>query len=124
MQLITITQNNIPLAIGKEYILSCYARGKGTFMISAGGSPAKAEYTAIDNTEWKKLTLTFTTQGAAEYSVYFGVRYQGDSVEVCGMKLEVGNRATSWNICPKDIADHEDRIKALEAAILSLGGET
>lgn len=124
IQLITITQNNIPLAIGKEYILSCYARGKGTFMISAGGSPAKAEYTAIDNTEWKKLTLTFTTQGAAEYSVYFGVRYQGDSVEVCGMKLEVGNRATSWNICPKDIADHEDRIKALEAAILSLGGET
>lgn len=124
MQLITITQNNIPLVVGKEYILSCYARGKGTFMISAGGSPAKAEYTAIDNTEWKKLTLTFTTQGAAEYSVYFGVRYQGDSVEVCGMKLEVGNRATSWNICPKDIADHEDRIKALEAAILSLGGET
>lgn len=124
VQLITITQNNIPLVVGKEYILSCYARGKGTLMQSAGGTSTTVKYTAIEHTDWQKYTLPFTAQGTALQSVYFGVRYQGDSIEVCGMKLEIGNRATSWNICPKDIADHEERIKALEAAILSLGGET
>ena len=124
---ITISQNNIPLVVGKEYTLSCYARGNGRLLLNTvatvGGGSTTSRFD-IDSEKWEKFSHIFTAQVSAEQSVYIGVQYQGDSIDVCGMKLEIGNRATSWNICPKDIADHEDRIKALEAAILSLGGET
>ncbi|MBE6880334.1 MAG: hypothetical protein E7490_05835 [Ruminococcaceae bacterium] len=124
---ITISQNNIPLVVGKEYTLSCYVRGKGRLVMN-GQSASGGGYTTsqfdIDSTEWVKYLHTYTAQVSSEQSVYIGVNYQGDSIDVCGMKLEIGNRVTAWNICPKDIADHEERIKALEATILSLGGET
>ncbi len=125
--IITISQNNIPLVVGEEYILSVYAKGKGRLLLNtvatAGGGSTTSRFD-IDSEKWEKFSHIFTAQSSSKQSVYIGVQYQGDSIEVCGMKLEIGNRATSWNICPKDIAGHEDRIKALEAAILSLGGET
>ncbi len=124
---ITISQNNIPLVVGEEYILSVYAKGKGSLLLNtvaaAGGGSTTSRFD-IDSEKWTKYSHIFTAQAFAEQSVYIGVQYQGDSIEVCGMKLEIGNKATAWNICPKDISNHEERIAALEATILSLGGET
>ncbi len=124
---ITISQNNIPLVVGEEYILSVYAKGKGSLLLNtvatAGGGSTTSRFD-IDSEKWTKYSHIFTAQAFAEQSVYIGVQYQGDSIEICGMKLEIGNKATSWNVCPKDIANHEERIATLEAALLSLGGET
>ena len=47
-------------------------------------------------------------------------------MEVCGVKLESGNKATDWTPAPEDderrIASLEARVSALEAAALA-GGE-
>lgn len=113
IQLICIAQNSIPLAVDNEYTLSCYAKGKGTLMLSCGS----VKYESINSTEWVKCSHTFTVQNVAKQDAFFGVRYQGDSVDICGMKLEFGKNIT------EHLSNLDNRVSTLEAALLSLGGE-
>ena len=118
-QQIAIAQNNIPLRAGEEYTLSCYARGHGTLNISAPNGIR----VQLNTDTWQRCAYTFTAASDLLSGVFFSARYQGDVVEVCGMKLELGNQATAWNVCPLDVMTLEERVAALEASLLAMGGE-
>ena len=118
-QVISIAQNNIPTVASEAYTLSFYARGKGTISVTAVQGFNKA----INTSTWAKLVFNFTANSALLSGVFIGPRYQGESIEVCGMKLEIGNQATAWGPCPLDVQTLEERVAALEASLLSMGGE-
>lgn len=126
-----ICQDDIPIASGQTYTASCYARGTGRLRINCGKSPYRAKYFDFDNvSEWIKCTNTFvaseaTTGSASELNAYFG-NVSAGTLQICGMKLETGSKATGWNEAPISVetrlSDLEERVTALETAILS-GGE-
>ena len=126
-----ICQDDIPIASGQTYTASCYARGTGRLRINCGKSSYRAKYFDFDNvSEWTKCTNTFvaseaTTGSASELNAYFG-NVSAGTLQICGMKLETGSKATGWNEAPISVearqSDLEARVAALEAAVLA-GGE-
>ena len=126
-----ICQDDIPIASGQTYTASCYARGTGRLRINCGKSPYRAKYFDFDNAGgWIKCANTFvasdaTTGSASELNVYFG-NVSAGTLQICGMKLETGSKATGWNEAPISVeerqSDLEARVAALEAAALA-GGE-
>ena len=79
-----------------------------------------------DNTGKGSYKQTVTI-GEYEHTNIMAVYLQGKfsgSVTIRNLKLELGNKATDWNVAPEDVVSLEERVAALEAAILSLGGET
>lgn len=126
-----ICQDDIPIASGQTYTVSCYARGTGRLRINCGKNPYRAKYFDFDNAGgWIKCANTFvaseaTTGSASELNVYFG-NVSAGALQICGMKLETGSKATGWNEAPISVearqSDLEARVAALEAAAVS-GGE-
>ena len=96
-------QHNIPYVEGKKYTMSWYAKGSGTCLArswndNAGTEAVRSTYTLTDN--WKYYTWTFTATAAMGTGVctwHLGCTGTS-SINMCGMKLEEGEKATSW--CP------------------------
>ena len=80
------------------------------------------------NDSWKKYRVTWTLKQAGDTSIAKWILIRtfnstiGQEIYVCGCKLEKGNKATDWSPAPDDVLCLEERVTALEAAILS-GGE-
>ena len=82
--------------------------------------------------EWQRYWITWELKSTGDISIpkYVMLRTttaaSGQTVYVCGCKLEKGNKATDWSPAPEDderrIASLEARVAALEAAAVS-GGE-
>jgi phage minor structural protein len=60
----------------------------------------------INNKTWVKYSLTFTAD-AEKNSIQFGQRGPGN-IEICGMKLELGNVPTDWSLAMEDIQSQLD----------------
>ena len=126
-----ICQDDVPIASGQTYTASCYARGTGRLRINCGKNPYRTKYFDFDNAGgWIKCANTFvaseaTTGSASELSMYFG-NVSAGTLQICGMKLETGSKATGWNEAQISVearlSDLEERVTALEAAVLA-GGE-
>ena len=126
-----ICQDDVPIASGQTYTASCYARGTGRLRINCGKNPYRTKYFDFDNAGgWIKCANTFvaseaTTGSASELSMYFG-NVSAGTLQICGMKLETGSKATGWNEAQISVearlSDLEERVTALEAAALA-GGE-
>lgn len=77
---------------------------------------------------WKKYRVTWTLKQAGDTSIAKWILIRtfnstiGQEIYVCGCKLEKGNKATDWSPAADDVLSLEERVSALEAAILS-GGE-
>ena len=108
-----IAQDNVPVVNGATYTLSCYARkisGDAELKLQYGKSPYPNISTKITSTSWTKFSYTFTvgkkSDGSTDGStnIYFGLKggFVG-SVEMCGFKLEYGNKATDWTPAPEDV---------------------
>lgn len=108
-----IAQDSIPVVEGKEYTVSCYARGTGNLVLRVGKSPYDTGYHTMSNqTDWVKYSYTVTiglgeggngngvTNGTT--NVYFGNNGTG-TMEICGFKMEIGNVATDWTPSPFDV---------------------
>lgn len=90
------------------------------------------------NSEWQHATFKFIAaqiKGISEYEnghTYFlqfkTPREMSGQARIRNPKAERGNKPTDWTPAPEDaeirITSLEERVAALEAAILSLGGET
>lgn len=108
----SIAQNNVPVLVGKEYTMSCYARGTGILRMQVGTDPYSSSAHTIDEYNgytWMRYSYTFTagtnngvTDGKT--NIYFGNRGNG-ALEICGFKLELGNTATDWSASPYDVDD-------------------
>jgi|GEM_PF-4001299 len=101
-----VRQNTIPLVIGQEYTLSCYARGitEGAhfkFQYGISGNWRNQGQNITGN--WERYSVTFVpTTANTDIIIGLNTTYTG-IVEICGAKLESGNKATDWSQSPWDI---------------------
>ncbi|TDE75394.1 hypothetical protein E0E04_00990 [Streptococcus vicugnae] len=100
-----IAQRYIPVDFGEQYTVSCWARVPAqsdtdsvTLLMRCWTTSAvnRELKTAITNTEWKRYTLTFTTESTDNHSLQFG-QSGGGVIEICGMQLEKGNIVSDYS---------------------------
>ena len=92
---LTVTQASIPLISKEEYTISAYARkvsGEPLLLLEYGTNVSDAmELTS----EWKLYSFTFKANNIGD--IHFGIFTDTVGViEICGEKLEVGNKATGY----------------------------
>lgn len=114
-----IAQSNVPMTVGVEYTISCYAKGNGTLRIGYGGDSYDRKSISVANaTSWELYQYTFTTTASriknGKSTVYFGTSTSG-TMEICGMKLEIGAKATGW--VPHALDSVDDRVRQAELKI-------
>ena len=112
-----IAQDYVPVANGQTYTMSCWARcvsGNVRLRLQYGKNPWRNNgHPNITDTNWKRYSYTFTVGEHSDGStngntmVYFGLFPYSDNsagvLEICGLKLESGNKATDWSPAPEDI---------------------
>lgn len=105
----------INLVIGQRYTMSCWARVSSTsdrpnvtLLIRSWTVNDTNSVLAkvINNKTWVKYSLTFTAD-AEKNSIQFGQQGPGN-IEICGMKLELGNVPTDWSLAMEDIQSQLD----------------
>lgn len=105
----------INLVIGQRYTMSCWARVSSTsdrpnvtLLIRSwtGNATNRVLAKVINNKTWVKYSLTFTAD-AEKNSIQFGQQGPGN-IEICGMKLELGNVPTDWSLAMEDIQSQLD----------------
>lgn len=114
-----------PNKLGETYRLSFYAKGSGaqkliTYFHGVSGylpvasvktstgykgssSDGNSPWTLTDEWEryWVEWTLKSTGDITKEKIVLFRL-YYGGTASICGVKLEIGNKATDWTPAPED----------------------
>lgn len=105
----------INLVIGQRYTMSCWARVSSTsdrpnvtLLIRSWtvNDTNRVLAKVINNGTWVKYSLTFTAD-AEKNSIQFGQQGPGN-IEICGMKLELGNVPTDWSLAMEDIQSQLD----------------
>lgn len=106
---------NVKLIIGQRYTVSCWARVSSTSEKNTVNLLMRAWtvndtdrllFKAISNKTWVKYSLSFTAD-AENNSIQFGQNGPGN-IEICGMKLELGNVPTDWSLAVEDIQSQLD----------------
>lgn len=113
---IGIVQNKIPLNSDNIYTLSCWVRGSAAsglkcklqpFYASSTDNGGILEIDITDQWQYVSFTTVRSPQNTAEYSaayIYLISSAIGDTMDICGVKLERGNKATDWSPAPEDLA--------------------
>lgn len=132
-----VVQDKILINSDSVYTLSCWVRSNSEDGVICRLQPF---YKTADHggagdfvvkNSWQKISFTAIRppQTTAEYSgayVYLQPNDIGSYLDICGIQLESGNKATDWSPAPEDderkIASLEARVAALEAVLVS-GGE-
>lgn len=100
----------VNLEIGQKYTISCWARvhsnssqNNVNFLMRSYTSNDRNRILVknISNRDWVRYQFTFTAD-AVNNSIQFGQNGNG-SLEICGMKLEKGDRATDYDISNSEI---------------------
>lgn len=98
---------------GQTYTVSCWAKATGSakikFQYSQTSTNASAE--ASLTTGWKRYSWTFKfvqsgvggSGGARVYFVAICNSASAATVNIAGMKLEIGDKATDWSLSPQDV---------------------
>lgn len=106
---------NVKLIIGQRYTVSCWARVSSTsekdtvnliMRAWTGDDTNRILFKAIRNKTWVKYSLSFTAD-AENNGIQFGQNGPGN-IEICGMKLELGNVPTDWSLAVEDIQSQLD----------------
>lgn len=113
---IGIVQDKIPLNSNNIYTLSCWVRGSAAsglkcklqpFYASSTDTGGASEINITDQWQYVSFTTVRSPQNTAEYSaayIYLISSAIGDTMDICGVKLERGNKATDWSPAPEDLA--------------------
>lgn len=116
---IGIVQDKIPLNSYNIYTLSCWVRGSAAsglkcklqpFYASSTDNGGVSEINITDQWQYVSFTTVRSPQNTAEYSaayIYLISSAIGDTMDICGVKLERGNKATDWCPAPEDKADKD-----------------
>lgn len=118
-----------PFRSGERYTISFYARSDteetaSRLQVSLNGATMFKSYRGeglsegIAHEEWKRLWFCFvadSTIGQVEQvlTIFFN-QDASDTLQICGVKFEKGNRATDWTPAPEDV---DEKIVTLESAI-------
>ena len=113
---IGIAQDNIPLNNSDIYTLSCWVRSNSSsgvpcrlqpfYKSSTDNSGVTPDITITDS--WKRISFVSVrspqTTGAYSGSyIYLRPTEVGNYIDVCGIKLEKGNKVTDWSPAPEDV---------------------
>lgn len=111
---IGICQDLIPLNNSDVYTLSCWVRGSASgltcrlqpFYASSTDTGGVGTFTLTGEWQYISYTTVRSPLNTATYSggyVYLIPSANVDTMEVCGLKLERGNKATDWSPAPEDV---------------------
>ena len=129
---IGVVQDKILLNSNNTYTLSCWVRGSAASGLKCKLQPFYASST--DNggskdfditNEWRFISYTTTNnpQDNAKYSaayIYLLPASDNDTMEICGVKFEKGNKATDWSPAPEDLATKNDVTSEINS--IEIGG--
>lgn len=134
--MISIT-NIYPEKLGDNYTLSFYAKGSGrlsTYFYGPTGyvriskcvqSNGDIKSSVDGSTDWNLtdewnrywVTWTLSNEGDISISKWILFRlYSGSKADICGIKLEKGNRVTDWTPAPEDVENDISNIQAVAEA--------
>jgi len=109
---VSVAQSSVPLIIGREYTVSCYVRavsGTISFKLQHGiDGYYVSKAVVITQTDWQKASFTFTAAASIGSFYFISRAVSTGAVEICGMKLESGNKATDWSLSPWDMVSRVD----------------
>lgn len=109
---------------GKSYAVSFYAKADTATTLSVGQLGVHAQTFGL-TTEWQRYKAVYTARAALAFSVVFP--NQSVSISLTRIKFEESTVATDWALAPEEtqarILSLEERVAALEASLLSMGGE-
>ena len=101
----------VTLRIGEKYTMSCWSR-----VIEPGAKLLMRSWTtndtnrimirAISNTDWVRYQFTFTADAVYNF-IHFGQQGNG-SLEICGMKLELSDHMTDYDISTSEIVSVQE----------------
>ncbi len=125
---------NVKLIVGQRYTMSCWARVSPTsdrpnvnLLIRSWttNDTNRTLFKTISNKNWVKYSLSFTAD-TENNGIQFGQNGPGN-IEICGMKLELGNVPTDWSLAMEDIQsqlDEKANQKLTEQQLLALTEKT
>lgn len=125
---------NVKLIVGQRYTMSCWARVSATsdrpnvnlLMRSwTMDDTNRVLFKTISNKNWVKYSLSFTAD-TENNGIQFGQNGPG-TIEICGMKLELGNVPTDWSLAMEDIQsqlDEKANQKLTDQQLLALTEKT
>lgn len=102
-------QDKIDVLTETEYTISFMARTtKGTVKARVqkgdGGSEPFAYVDKEVGTKWTRVSMTWTTSNnATKVNYYAGLATGTGTLQIAGMKMEQGVKATAWSPNPKDV---------------------
>lgn len=125
---------NVKLIVGQRYTMSCWARVSATsdrpnvnLLIRSWtvNDTNRVLFKTISNKNWVKYSLSFTAD-TENNGIQFGQNGPGN-IEICGMKLELGNVPTDWSLAVEDIQsqlDEKANQKLTDQQLLALTEKT
>lgn len=125
---------NVKLIVGQRYTMSCWARVSPTsdrpnvnLLIRSWttSDTNRVLFKTISNKNWVKYSLSFTAD-TENNGIQFGQNGPGN-IEICGMKLELGNVPTDWSLAVEDIQsqlDEKANQKLTDQQLLALTEKT
>lgn len=125
---------NVKLIVGQRYTVSCWARVSPTsdrpnvnLLIRSWttNDTNRVLFKTISNKNWVKYSLSFTAD-TENNGIQFGQNGPGN-IEICGMKLELGNVPTDWSLAMEDIQsqlDEKANQKLTDQQLLALTEKT
>ena len=108
-------QGHIPYIEGQKYTGSWWAKGSGTCLYrswnrTAGSQVFSKTYTLTSNWTFYSYTFTATAaQATDDCTFHLGVT-GNSSIQIAGMKLELGDKATSYSQAPEDLGEDSNII--------------
>jgi len=125
---------DVKLIVGQRYTMSCWARVSPTsdrpnvnLLIRSWttNDTNRVLFKTISNKNWVKYSLSFTAD-TENNGIQFGQNGPGN-IEICGMKLELGNVPTDWSLAMEDIQsqlDEKANQKLTDQQLLALTEKT
>ncbi|NRX89630.1 beta strand repeat-containing protein [Clostridium beijerinckii] len=106
------------LTSGKIYTWSVYLKASRNLTLTTVGHEQAGRIACNITTSWQKFSYTFTTDSNTYHQFVFYNGFQaGDILYVHSLKLEEGNRATTWTPAPEDV---DTQITTINSSVSSL----
>ena len=120
-----IVQDSVPLNKDEYYTLSCWVKNSSAksvkcvlqpFWKSSTDASGKKEFALTASSDWQRLSFTSTRKPAVNDNyaagyVFVNADTVGASIQICGVKLETGTKATDWSPAPEDTDSSISEVK-------------
>lgn len=101
----------IQVKAGDEYTLSAWVkRSEGATVIFYADELTNQNgmhLTESTGADWRRIHITFSRKSDGEITPRFENNVKGETMYICGLKLERGSMATDWTPAPEDILNME-----------------